>query len=425
MCALLGRTWLLRLVLIVLALVALAQPVRASVSVGEVTLSIGASQIEREGKREPVTKGYGIIPGDVIHTTASGHVHIRFIDGALVSVRPDSMLRVVEYRYDAADPSASLIKFHLETGTVRGISGKAAQAAHEKFRLNTPLVAIGVKGTDFVTQASAERAVVLVNQGAIVLAPLDSVCRADGFGPCTTSRARELAESMNGMALVYRQAAVEPVLQPVNTLKGADQITPVLMQERVSQADTATAVADSRSPGPALLDALTPRTRSLTWGRWVTKATAPGDNLTVPFMEALRTGPVTVGDGYYFLFRNENTPNFLSSASGVAKFRLQGGAASYREPSNLLSTARIDGGSLSIDFGRNTFSTQLSVTAQSVGTHAVAATGTIDRTTGIFLSNGAAARVAGAVSLDTSEAGYFFSKPVGNGALTGATLWQR
>ena len=90
-----------------------------------------------------------------------------------------------------------------------------------------------------------------------------------------------------------------------------------------------------------------------------------------------------------------------------------------------MSAATVNGGSLSIDFGRNTFATQLAVTAQSVGTQAVAATGTIDRTTGIFLSNGAADRVAGAVSLDTSQAGYFFSKSVGNGALSGATLWRR
>jgi hypothetical protein len=153
---LLRHARLLRLLLVMWVLLAPASAVHASAAVGEVTLCIGSSQIQREGRSEPVSRGYRIVPGDVIRTTTSGHVHIRFVDGALVSVRPDSVLQVVEYRYDAANPSASLIKFYLETGTVRGISGLAAQAARDKFRLNTPLVAIGVKGTDFVTQADAK-----------------------------------------------------------------------------------------------------------------------------------------------------------------------------------------------------------------------------------------------------------------------------
>ena len=440
---LLRHARLLRLLLVMWVLLAPASAVHASASVGEVTLCIGSSQIQREGRSEPVSRGYGIVPGDVIRTATSGHVHIRFVDGALVSVRPDSVLQVVEYRYDAANPSASLIKFYLETGTVRGISGLAAQAARDKFRLNTPLVAIGVKGTDFVTQADAKRAVVLVNQGAIVLAPLDNICRADGFGPCATPRSRELAATMDGMALVYRQAAREPLLQPVNSLQGADKITPALLQERVSNASTATAVADSRSPGQALAQEAAavaesraraeraraeqqtpPRTDSLTWGRWATDP-RPGDNLTIPFREARNDKKITVGEDYYMLFRNETITNTLTNASGLANFRLESSTASYRDPYGVLSAATVNGGSLSIDFGRNTFATQLAVTAQSVGTQAVAATGTIDRTTGVFLSNSTADRVSGAVSLDTSQAGYFFSKSVGNGALSGATLWRR
>lgn len=433
---------MLRLLLLMWALLVLASAVRASASVGEVTLSIGSSQVQREGRSEPVAKGYRIVPGDVIRTTTNGHVHVRFVDGALVSVRPDSVLQVVEYRYDPANPSASLIKFYLETGTMRGISGLAAQAARDKFRLNTPLVAIGVKGTDFVTQADAKRAVVLVNQGAIVLAPLDNACSVDGFGPCATPRSRELAATMSGMALVYRQAAREPLLQPVNSLQGGDKIAPTLFQERISSASTATVVADGKDHGRALSEEaaaameslrlarqaaeskVIPPTNSLTWGRWGDNV-RPGDNLTVSFKEALSGNRVTVGDGYYFLFRNETITNTLTNASGLANFRLESGTASYRDPSNVVSAAIVDGGSLSIDFGRNTFATQLAVTAQSVGTQAVAATGTIDRTTGVFLSNGAADRVSGAVSLDTSQAGYFFSKSVGNGALMGATLWRR
>lgn len=469
---LLHRSSFLRSLMVAWALLALLPAAHGAGFVGEVTLSIGASQLEREGKSGTVAKGYSILPGDVIRTTASGHVHIRFVDGARVSVRPDSVLHVVEYRYDPADPAASLIKFHLETGTVRGISGLAAQAARDKFRLNTPLVAIGIKGTDFVTQASAQSAVVLVNQGAIVLAPLDANCRADAFGPCGTSRSRELGANTSGLALVYRQSTTDPVFQPINSLKGMERISPGSPHERLGQSGPATVVTDAtgaeRATNSAVAESKTidrvagknlerfpvlqpdspksaavvapppevaplpavapppppPPPSLLTWGRWAGNS-VPGDNLTVPFADAMSGGRVTVGDGYYFLFRNENVANLLSSASSVVDFRLQQGAASYLDSSRTVSAATVDGGSLSIDFGRNTFSTRLAVTAASIGTQAVAATGTIERPSGFLRGSGQDVRVTGAVSLDVSQAGYFFSKAVGNGTLSGATLWGR
>lgn len=43
----------------------------------------------------------------------------------------------------------SLVRFRLDRGVARAISGAAAEGARERFRLNTPLVAIGVRGTDF------------------------------------------------------------------------------------------------------------------------------------------------------------------------------------------------------------------------------------------------------------------------------------
>ncbi len=421
-------------------------------AVGQVTLSIGSSQIQREGKAGPIVKGTDVAPGDVIRTAASGHVHIRFVDGARVSVRPDSVLHVVEYRYDAANPTASQVKFYLETGTVREISGIAAESARDHFRLNTPLVAIGVKGTDFLTQVTGQSTVVVVNQGAIALSPFDAVCLASGVGACSTSRTRELTAAMQGMALIYRHSEAEPVLQPVNSLKGADKITPILIQEHMGAAAANTTATDSRSPravsdvvatpvpaanpptaaSPAAVPPAPPvvaidpvtASNSLVWGRWPTNR-IPGDAVTVAFLEAMQGNHVTVGDGYYFLFRNENVPNLLAGASGTVGFNLQGGSASYRAPSNEYSVAAINSGALSIDFAHNTYTTSLSLSSAATGVQGLVSSGTIDPASGIFISAAADVRTAGAVSLDLRQAGYFFTKPVGNGALVGTTLWGR
>lgn len=403
-------------------------PAVASVAkaVGTVSLSIGVSELRRAGKALTIARGSAIAVGDTISTSPSGHVHIQFVDGAHVSVRPDSVLRVETYQYDPAHPAASTVKFFLEKGVVRAISGAAAHAARDRFRLNTPLVAIGVRGTDFTTRAGPRSAVVVVNQGAIVLAPLDAGCPAAGLGPCGGSRARTLTASMRGIALVYRGNGADPSFQPLNTLRGTDKIAPIMQimqQEREGAAQSATVVADSAAP--TSVTPLLPVQHGLIWGRW-SNAAAPGDNLTVPFMAALQGKQVTVGDGYYFLFRNETGPNLISAAGGQASFSLQGGSAYYRSTANEFSAASIQGGTLGIDFARDTFATSLTMSSAATGPVALSASGTLNPANGIFLSATPGPHVAGALSFNTLQAGYLFSNVLANGAtLSGATLWGR
>ena len=177
-----SRAWAMAITitfLMVWVLAGMGSLAQAAQVVGEVTLTIGKSKIERSANEAEPQKGGSVQEGDVIRTSDNGHVHIRFIDGARVSVRPNSVFHIHEFKYSPADPAASVVRLSLDSGEARSISGAAAQAAKERFRLNTPLVAIGVKGTDFVTQVSKDVIRVTVNQGAIVMAPFDSGCKAD------------------------------------------------------------------------------------------------------------------------------------------------------------------------------------------------------------------------------------------------------
>ena len=267
-----GSVWLL------VCAMAWAMPVQATV--GEITLVIGQSDIEREATPSvQAQKGQPIREGDVIKTSASGHVHIRFVDGALVSVRPNSVFTVHEFKYNPADPAASVVRLSLSKGEVRSISGAAAQAAKDKFRLNTPLVAIGVKGTDFVTVTGQDATRVTVNQGAIVMAPFDHSCRAEALGVCTSSRARELTAEMIGMALVYRNGAVDPGFQLAPGQKDASKLQPQDNQLKDS-ADRATSISKE---GVRPEDVIATR---LVWGRW-SQTPQPGDSLTIGFRQAL------------------------------------------------------------------------------------------------------------------------------------------
>ena len=421
-----SRAWAMAITLLMVwVLAGMGSLAQAAQVVGEVTLTIGKSKIERSANEAEPKKGGSVQEGDVIRTSDNGHVHIRFIDGARVSVRPNSVFRIHEFKYSPADPAASVVRLSLDSGEARSISGAAAQAAKERFRLNTPLVAIGVKGTDFVTQVSKDVIRVTVNQGAIVMAPFDSGCKADALGVCTTARAKELTAEMLGQALVYRLGATDPSFQNVSKPGQADNTKLLQLDRQVRDAAEKPLASDTETKNP--LNAL--GNNRLIWGRWARDPIA-NDTLTVPFLEAMRGNEVTVGDGYYFLFREPSHINVLPTLTTKTDFGLKSASAYYRNAANELVPASVSSGSLSIDFGAKTFATQLGLSAEGTGLQTFSQSGSINSNSGIFLGRSGpeaspTSSLAGAISLDARQAGYLFKTQVGRGAFVGATLWGR
>jgi len=412
-------------VLSVLMVAALGHSAFASQVVGEVTLTIGKAKIERATAEAEPQKGGSVQEGDVIRTSDNGHVHIRFIDGARVSVRPNSVFRIHEFKYSPSDPAASVVRLSLDSGEARSISGAAAQAAKERFRLNTPLVAIGVKGTDFVTQVSKDVIRVTVNQGAIVMAPFDSVCKVESLGVCSTTRAKELTAEMLGQALVYRMGTADPSFQNISKSGQGDSNKLLQLDRQLRDGADKPLASDTETKNP--LSAV--GANRLLWGRWA-RDPISNDTLTVPFLEAMRGNEVTVGDGYYFLFREPSNVNLLPTLTTKADFGLKSSSAYYRNAANELVPASVQSGTLSIDFGAKTYATQLGLSAEGTGLQSYSQSGAINASTGIFLGRSGTeaaptSSLAGAISLDARQAGYLFKTQIGRGTFVGATLWGR
>ena len=190
----------------------------------------------------------------------------------------------------------------------------------------------------------------------------------------------------------------------------------------------------------------TSATDSLTWGRW--GAQNAQDNLSIPFINALQGKSVTVGDGYFFLFRNEsNVPNLMALQQGNVNFGLVNSHAYFLDLANNLYSASVSNGVLGINFSNQTFNTTLNLNAQVPSnstvlgspsqsvTQTLLSSGKINLNSGIFLSSAPqvssaaqpapSASVAGAISLDTKQAGYLFTLPSSVGQFKGATLWGR
>jgi hypothetical protein len=440
-----------------------------SAAIGRITLTLGKADIFRaDGQRRSARAGGSIWVGDRVETAAGGHVHIRFVDEALVSVRPNSRLVVEDYHYNPAQVHQSLVRFRLDQGVARAISGAAAEGARERFRLNTPLVAIGVRGTDFVVRADAQQAQAQVNQGAIVMAPLTAPeCQAQATGPCGGSAAQWLsAADMPGMLMQYRNYFAQPQLlaqdmpprdadvqlashtrsahslspSPVSatttvTASAQASLTPgsqqevqtVLAQDTVQQLNVALARPTPPHPTVTPPPTVPPAPAALAWGRWAHAGQGDTHQHDISQLRELASQgrSVTVGNNFYALYRQSDTPSVLGPALGRFDMALQGAQAQfYPGGAAPAQAAQVLGGQLTLDFGAQNFATQLQLSSQATGAQTLQAAGSLNHE-GIFIQRQPGLNVGGAVALDGKTAGYFFEQAFGTGNLSGITLWGR
>ena len=423
--------------------------------VGKVTLVLGqATLVSSNGVTSSLQKGSSVKPGDRIETAGGGHVHIRFVDDALVSVRPSSRLIIEEYEYNPAKVLESQVRFKLETGVARAISGAAAESAKERFRLNTPLVAIGVRGTDFVVNSQLDQTTAHVNQGAIVMAPLGAGCQASALGPCNTSAATLVSAQMGNVLAEYKDGLGQPELKPyfvrstyfaaapdpdarsakspANPAKvdvAAKPDNSVIQVTSVVSGGIFTAAVEElpHVPGPVeppVMPPTPPAPPALVWGHWV-KPTGSGD-FSEPFRVAALGRDVTVGNNDYVLYRTPSDPGLttIQPSLGTVGFQLQQAHALFRPWGGVNQEATAGTGTLSINFATRQFQTQLELNHAAAGAHTLTSQGVV-LSDGMFGGATATQKVIGATTLDGKNAGYMFEKNVDSGVFNGITLWAR
>jgi hypothetical protein len=452
---------------------AVAQASLPGSTVGEVSFVIGKAWIEKPGAgRELVTVGTRIGVFDKIDTTSNGHVQIRFIDDGLFSLRPQSTLEIQRYDYNPANPEASAVKLNLIEGEARSISGEAAHKAPHNYRMNTPIAAIGVRGTDFVAVAERKEVEARINEGAIVVAPFSSQCLADALGPCDMSglelaygssqvlqvsadagdpvllaiSSSGLPESIIGQSLVRPPVAQvaserderkssELYAESVSTLAVTETIARPVTSNPGSGEPGGPAVPSSPPPPPPPVtvaeytpdipvDVATLKNNQLLWGRYGNGAGQAHDRITVDNKTLKEGRNAAVGNGTsYALYRIGEKTALVKPGLGIVGFALNSAQATYTT-NGTVELLDVSGGTLSIDFKDATFSTSLDLRSSVLGAINFNANGRIGDA-GYFSMVGIDQEMAGAVSLDGVEAGYYFEKVLESGALEGLTLWGR
>jgi hypothetical protein len=431
--------------------------------VGEASMTIGAVRAtSADGVSRPLERGSPIRVGDKIETGEGGHVHIRFVDGGRLSVRPLSRLQVENYARSSDTSALTAIKFRLDEGVVRSITGAWGEAARDRFRLNTPVAAIGIKGTDFVVKTDVNNTLASVYAGAIMLTPLASGCQTS-LGPCQNGSEKLLTEDMKGQMLALSRLQVIPQLVPAVDLLAqrarpastdvvakadpaikVEAARPEISNEKAlvneSRAVDVVAIGKSTSDAQALVltvpvvpvvppAVLPPEVKQLVWARLAAVA-ADGDTISRTFAQALENGrQATIGNGTYSLFRDvpATGPAILTTSDTFANFRLAGATAEFvrnERGVDIVEPVQVGGGTLNVDFAKSTYATQLNVSNARIGAESVISNGIV-KPNGVLQTQSGNAFVSGALSLDGREAGYFFLKSLPAGQLSGITQWGR
>lgn len=303
-------------------------------SVGRVLFSIGAVSVTTS--TTPLKKGDAIFVGQTISTGANGHVHIRFIDDAFVSVRPNARLTIEQYDYDSQNPLNNRVRFELTQGVARLITGKAGQAAKENFRLNTPVAAIGIRGTDFLVQAKPALTRVAVQQGAIIIAPFSDDCAKSAAGPCGGADARELLGSLAGKYLEVKGAATPILVMPPNGRMPFELPRPEEPKVNVNGTSIKSA---------ALPEGMSGSTK-LMWGRWSGHADAPVGYEVVGHNDAL------------VLFRSIEISRLPTT--GFVSFQMQQSEAYGRRSTSGYEAAAVPAATFSVNFEKMSYATGFS-----------------------------------------------------------------
>lgn len=218
-----------------------AEPQQVTPLVGKVLFSMGQASIASfDGSASSAVFGGGLVyEGDTLHTSADSHLHVQMIDGALLVLRPASAVKIVNYHIDSLEPVNNRILLDMQKGVVRSVTGKGGEANKQGFRLNTPVAAIGIRGTDFTVLASAGLSSVTLKDGGVIVSPFSADCPRYAVGACSGSQS-VLLTSLEQQMLAEVRPSKAMRIPKVNASVIPDKVAPAHPLEEQSLQESKT-----------------------------------------------------------------------------------------------------------------------------------------------------------------------------------------
>ena len=142
------------------------------------------SAVAPDGSPRLIGRGSELYAGELVETASQSFAILKFEDGTLMTLRPDTEFRVENF---VPNKGRGQAMFRLLKGGFRVLTGFISKSSDGVFRVDTPVATIGVRGTEFdarlcrdrtCSDASANR----VAPAAVLVATHGQVRVEDGAG---------------------------------------------------------------------------------------------------------------------------------------------------------------------------------------------------------------------------------------------------
>lgn len=106
-----------------------------------------------DGSIRTATRQSEINKGDTLNTEKDSYAQVKFADGGVLTLKPNSRVKVEDFLFDEKQPAKDTSTLSLLKGGLRMITGLISKRGNQDaFKANTATATIGVRGTTFTVE---------------------------------------------------------------------------------------------------------------------------------------------------------------------------------------------------------------------------------------------------------------------------------
>ena len=124
-------------------------------AIGKITTADGTVTVQRLDQTIELNQGDFIYLNDIIESNTSA-VGIAFADETTMSVDPNSTMVIDDFVYDPEDPTTGSMNANVLEGNFSFVSGQIAKVGADAMKVTTPVLTIGVRGTQVAGKANSD-----------------------------------------------------------------------------------------------------------------------------------------------------------------------------------------------------------------------------------------------------------------------------
>ncbi len=123
-------------------------PLDGHTAAGVAQFTSGDVNVRRGAAVVALAKGRDVESGDAIITGPTGRAQLKFSDGGIVSLQPDSQFAITKY-VDANDGAQDSFLVNFARGGMRAITGLIGKRNRDNYKVQTSTATVGIRGTGF------------------------------------------------------------------------------------------------------------------------------------------------------------------------------------------------------------------------------------------------------------------------------------